>query len=86
MLRAVGSVEAAATALRLAREKHLGNPLAGVLDSSYGEGLEDDHRDYLRDTAANGVPAALLRGPGDPRLARQRGAAGLGERGSAIIL
>ena len=36
--------------------------------------------------APKGVPAALLRGPGDPRLARQRGAAGLGERGSAIIL
>ena len=60
MLRAASSVEAAATALRLAREKHLGNPLAGVLGSSYGEGLEDDHRDYLRDAAANGVPARRL--------------------------
>ena len=60
LLLAAGSVEGAAARLREARERTLGNPLRGVLDASFGEAQEEDHRNYLREMATKGVPVRRL--------------------------
>ena len=57
MLRAAGSVAAAAAALRRARHKACGNALSGVQDVSVARWLDPLHSEYLCEVAGNGVPA-----------------------------
>ena len=56
LLLAAGTVAAAAEQLRLARERRIGNPLAGVLSPELQDTLEADHGAYLAAMASQGVP------------------------------
>ena len=60
LLLAAGTVAAAAEQLRLARERRVGNPLAGVLRPELQATLEADHGAYLAEMAAQGVLSGIV--------------------------
>ena len=67
LLKEAGSVAKAAEALRHERHAQLGNALEGVLDMKLAGWVEQDHLEYLREAAENGV---RVRREGDRRRMR----------------